>query len=632
MSAAHNRRRTISDPATPRRHQPSLGDSDDEYQANQCPPMKRPASPDEVVERSARRQGWTYTRDHGNKRHPVGCNICNEFESHCDAVRTNESRAYNRARDDERDEIGRSAYDRGYDHGWRDCERVGQDQASSDQEELQRLRTKVQLLHEENARQAAQLQREQREERERVRSAAVHDEATHDNHLRQRALESRLSPGGPSRTPEIRDVDMYDGTAASIHAPQYEPPAPQGQWVAGPSRGPAVARPQSRPESRASSVYQPGEQRNARYDRGNSGDKPYRQGSGPVGQHPAHSSRHSFSPPARSVQGGRATGQYNQKQKFRQRDTRRPMQPSEAVIEQERVLFRFDDIPQTIEEVRNVVRQAECEHCHLAVWKNKQWREDAQRKEPRTRTAAENWLLENWTTPMWYKHERKDIWQNGKAYRGNTPPTYQHPVEHWFSYLATHRDAVRKGIRRLPDGKPDLRVLEGFLMTLLIARPDEEQRANNRTLIFNCLAGLCVDPAVYAAEVARLGLEPLDELSLKPYSGQYPPTAESICQHMSFCGIRPWDIQASLQAWAHEWLQATERAPAYVAAAQPADEPTLSTAEDEAPNVDASGTALPSVEDGNTHAADNGSSMSSRLEDVDMGVESLSASATVTSV
>ncbi len=625
MSAAYDRRRTASDPATPRRHQPAFGDSEDEYQANQCPSMKRPASPDATVERPSRRQSWTYTQDHGNNRHPVGCQICDDFEDHCDDVRVNESRAYNRARDEERSEIGRGAYDRGYKRGWRECEDSIQAQGASDQEELQRLRTKVQLLHEENARQAAQLQREQREEREVARRASLQGAALADDQLRQRAIESRSGMGGPSFGKESTDVEMYDGTAASIHAPRYNESPNQASRETWAPRGPRGGQ---------QPVNQ--EQRNGRYDRGsgNSSDKLYRQDARSYGPPAQHSFRPQVAPPVRSGQGGRATGQdkyekYNSKQKHRQRDQRGAAPPADTAGEQERVMFRFEGIPQSIEEVRNVVRQAECATCHLPVWRSKQWREEAQKKEPHMRTAAEQWLLENWTTPMWYKDERKSIYQNGKPYRGNTPPNYLHPIDHWFGFFSNHRYAIRQGVRRLPDGKPDVEVLEGFLMATQIARPDEAERANNRKLIFERLAGLCADPAVYSAALDRLALEPMEDLSLKPYAGPYPPSADSICRHMSFCGIRAWDVQASFRAWAHEWLQATERATAHVAAAQPMDAPTMSAIEDEAPNVAVSGTAPSGAENGNINAAEVGVTQSLHQDDVDMGVELPSVSATV---
>ncbi len=267
--------------------------------------------------------------------------------------------------------------------------------------------------------------------------------------------------------------------------------------------------------------------------------------------------------------------------------------------------YTYGPIPTEITELEKVIRKADSPGGASGAWQLKQWQRATLRKRDagQALTECESRVIE-WSTPPWYKAEQNAMRAPHK-YTIMTPPTAEHPFEHWQKHYQKNWETIRKGLRREADGSPNLATLEGLYLANLMFHETDKNRVVYRAATIARLAGLFIDPIAYQSTLARLDLEPAAELEYQPYEGPYPITLDNLCQHAAVCGVTPWDVTNSFLAWARKHVGTTYAPPVEVAGstvAQPASNVCASRneVEAEAPGSLATGSATLIAEGDNT--------------------------------
>ncbi|RDX39845.1 hypothetical protein OH76DRAFT_1490795 [Lentinus brumalis] len=306
--------------------------------------------------------------------------------------------------------------------------------------------------------------------------------------------------------------------------------------------------------------------------------------------------RNGPSPPVHSAGGGRDAGTPPVRKTFEQYREERYAEYADT----------FPPIPTKVEDLRMVMRMAESEGGAAAAWRMKQWRRAALKARDAgvALTQCESMAIE-WSTPPWYKAEQDAI-RSYHTYTLMTPPTAEHPFEHWQKHFQKNRETIRKGLRREADGSPNLATLEGLYLANLMFHETDKTRAVYRAATIARLAGLFVDPLAYQSSLERLDLEPAERLDFQPYTGPYPITLDLLCQHAAVCGITPWDVTNSFLVWAREHVGTTYAPPVETGDATVAQPTFNSTSasrtevEVEAPGSSITGSATSVAESGIT--------------------------------
>ncbi|KAI0643260.1 hypothetical protein C8Q79DRAFT_977982 [Trametes meyenii] len=204
-------------------------------------------------------------------------------------------------------------------------------------------------------------------------------------------------------------------------------------------------------------------------------------------------------------------------------------------------------------------RKAQAPHGTLAILQMEQWKKTAAEKSDFgfEITPADRWI-QRWSPPTSFRAIREEM-ALSQDYHVMTPPHISLPLDHYLRHYDANRKTMRKGLRRYPDGRPDLRTVEGLYLAAHLALDVTAERPSSDASITETLAGLFVSVAAYQATLDRLGLTPADELNYIPYPGIRPPTADDLCRHTAACGITPWDVGQSLNAWARHFLASNDK-------------------------------------------------------------------------
>ncbi|KAH9854347.1 hypothetical protein C2E23DRAFT_858503 [Lenzites betulinus] len=414
-----------------------------------------------------------------------------------------------------------AAKDTAYKRGWSACfdkYKKTINDAETNQEEVYRLREQIRSVHGELQEARAAIQHEERRTREaeRVANAAQ---------LRLKARKTRRIPHASAY-----DADIVMGDAAppgrtsrdSAHAPPYS----QAKGYYNPQPGIA--------EVAAHTYTDPDRTKHAL-------TRDSTAASNQKGEEPADNMT-------------RAPSNANVKKITPNAWTKAYKPKAVPITDQFVMVPRYDHVPESFEELERIHRKALAPHGAIAVYQLIQWKQTAMEKKGYgfALAAPDRWL-QQWEVPLWFVDQHDEL-RGSLDCHVMTPPTWHHPLIHWFRHYDANRTSMRKGFRRHPDGRPDLPSIEGLYLAALLALDEFSERIGPDMAVVNTLAGLLVSPAAYEATLARLQLEPGLDLHILPYDGPRPASADALCRHLAMCGLTPWDVRQSLSEWAAAYL------------------------------------------------------------------------------
>ena len=238
-----------------------------------------------------------------------------------------------------------------------------------------------------------------------------------------------------------------------------------------------------------------------------------------------------------------------------------------------------------------------------------QWTREARIKTTASRTEAECYLLDNWTTPDWfilYSHRFQKL--DNRELRQELALDALRPIDAGsspdYAYAKCRRQSncIPRGIRVRGDGSIDFDTVEGYIAALKLAS-GTDYGPKGRKPLMSAIARAILCASEYDAAVAagQLPVHPVTQL--RAVERDSPTDVEGLFKHFARCGIRYGHLSSGMREWARQY-HGSETAPS---AASKAAQTATKSAQVEAPTTaggpDGSG-ASPDAPDGQPPAED----------------------------
>ncbi|KAK2460934.1 hypothetical protein APHAL10511_007404 [Amanita phalloides] len=168
------------------------------------------------------------------------------------------------------------------------------------------------------------------------------------------------------------------------------------------------------------------------------------------------------------------------------------------------------------------------------------------------KTPLQQYLLIHWRNP-----ETAGNGDGATQPHNKTNPRRNDPVEIWYDYLCTHQSSWPRGVRHDANGKPFLPDLKASRTVAQLRPPDVVTAGASAAMLrfdfMSNLTDLLDQQGLYQTILDQYNISVSSSVSLGPYSGPFPISAQSLVRHLAECGITVQLVQEELEPWAHNY-------------------------------------------------------------------------------